>query len=915
MTSRLAAVAQLPLLAVITPLTSILLRASDSDGIAHRLLSMDPGTVLACRFFASSEPATCWLTDPCAIDAVVTGGARRLACSASTPAHSAGWLALISSGCRTCFEVDTAGVGGVVQLLQAPSSPLWVAARFAAASDAYQWLAGQPAQNLLEVLACTVAACELQVEPPRLLAPPDVRTIEQGVRGGRSSAAISGTPADAAVKRRRLATGSLSGGDVRSARSSKSHGRAQVVGSSGGGCGTGVSDATTSSSGFVRSGVGSSRCSTDFDVSTRLPSSPGSFPLGGVSSSGRRAADVGDRCLPGRGARDAPAARMAHGQPASGVKRARLCEEDGRLAVLNPAGVAHDGQGPVFTFGTIRNMMHKSLADWENQDVEEALRRDAALGAQSREADKDGGAGEFCKPVVVASRQAGGSGGRLTTPAAVGPDARHAGALAPRLDLRPDDSREPPTGELTRMAADKSWTFAFGRLHERARSTFVSGAPGVGKSSFLRGFAGFLRSRLTRVGAVVIVAPTGSAAKTAKGVTFHSFFGLVKQYKMELADPVAEASRMLGLERWKPIKRRLAKVEVLLLDEVSMVSADNLDVMYELLRQSRGRHAPPFTVYAFGDFLQLSPPLGEMAFTARCWRSVFGASFVELTRVHRQGQPDFVAALHDARLGKFTTAVQTLVRECTVSDEQYNTLESTVLHLMPRHVDVTAHNDTCLARLCPGQRPADFIADDGVKLDPNRQCTGLEPDLSTVPSHSRDAALLECVAPRVVQHCRHARVMLITNHLLGLGLFHGSIGRVVDYDPADGAPVVRFENHEVVSGTRAGVHGVRDAGADWIEVLCPPVDFEARVFSRPGVLAVRRQVPFVLGWAITVHRSQSLTLSEAVIDVGEAFGAGMVLAAMSRVADKRRMYVRSFSGSRLLADRAALQFYTESPRL
>lgn len=78
---------------------------------------------------------------------------------------------------------------------------------------------------------------------------------------------------------------------------------------------------------------------------------------------------------------------------------------------------------------------------------------------------------------------------------------------------------------------------------------------------------------------------------------------------------------------------------------------------------------------------------------------------------------------------------------------------------------------------------------------------------------------------------------------------------------------------------------------------------------------MRQQVPFVLGWAITVHRSQSLTLSEAVLDTSEAFGAGMVLAAISRVPDKRRMHVRYFSGSRLLADRAAIQLYQESPRL
>jgi len=559
-------------------------------------------------------------------------------------------------------------------------------------------------------------------------------------------------------------------------------------------------------------------------------------------------------------------------------------------------------------------MMRESVAAWEQQDVEEALRRDAALRGQPAAVGKDGGVAVLGGPVVVAARKAGdgravGGRGHLEAGAATpSSGARVSG------DVRPDDGRLAKTGPISQMAADRSWTAVYTRLFERSHSTFVSGGPGVGKTSFLRGFVSFLRHRVTAPNAVVVVAPTGSAAKTAKGVTCHSFFGFVKTYKMQLPDPVAEAARMLALDRWKPIARRLAKVEVLLVDEISMVPADNLDVMFELLRQSRTGRARPFSIYAFGDFLQLSPPYGKMAFTARCWRTVFSGSFLELTRVYRQDQPDFVAALHDARYGRCTTAVRKLVEECTVSDEQYKSLECTVLHLMPRHEDVRDHNARCLARLCRDKRPDDFIAADSVKVDPNRDGSLQTPDVETVTSQSRDAALIECVAPRFVQHCLHARVMLINNQFIGLGLFHGSIGRVIDYDKVDGTPVVRFEHHEVVEGARS-VRGVRDAGADWVEVLCPPVDFEARIFSRPGCLAVRHQVPFVLGWAITVHRSQSLTLSEAVLDVGEAFGAGMVLAAMSRVADKRRMYVRSFSGSRLLADGEALQFYRESPRL
>jgi len=258
--------------------------------------------------------------------------------------------------------------------------------------------------------------------------------------------------------------------------------------------------------------------------------------------------------------------------------------------------------------------------------------------------------------------------------------------------------------------------------------------------------------------------------------------------------------------------------------------------------------------------------------------------------------------------------VQSLMDERSVTDEAYKALQYKVLHIMPRHEDVDSHNDACLRRLCAGAPPTVSFAIHNVKEDPNRDRNVDPPNIGSVSAQARDAALIDCVAPRRVEHCRGARVMLTSNQFLGLGLYNGSIGHVVDYE-VDGTPVVRFEEHELPDGTPPGTQGVRGAGADWVEVRCPPIDFESRILSRPGTVAVRVQVPFVLGWGITVHRSQSLTLSEAVLDVGEAFGSGMVLAAMSRVPDKRRMYVRSFCGSRVIADPAALQLYRDGRRL
>jgi len=137
----------------------------------------------------------------------------------------------------------------------------------------------------------------------------------------------------------------------------------------------------------------------------------------------------------------------------------------------------------------------------------------------------------------------------------------------------------------------------------------------------------------------------------------------------------------------------------------------------------------------------------------------------------------------------------------------------------------------------------------------------------------------------------------------------------VGYDESDGSPIVRLENQVLPAGVQRGCWGLRDMGGSWIEVACPPVEFAARVLAVPGVLAVRTQVPLVLGWASTIHMSQSLSISEAVLDLAECFEAGMVHTALSRVPDKARLHIKSFAASRLFADQRALTLYDEWRRL
>lgn len=642
------------------------------------------------------------------------------------------------------------------------------------------------------------------------------------------------------------------------------------------------------------------------------------------------------------------------------AKKTRLIEQGGVPAVLNPSSSTLDLTSPTFSRERISRMMADTKRAWERSDAMAArLRREARVAdgrrtcevvgvgqqLEIRDAAGSSAAGKQLQTVArvgptggarsdsaagssratTCTLWAGSGAGTLVAAGAAAAGEAFVGTLPLSSPARGSDPKRavhasarrgdlPAQGNLGRHAADGDWQQRFLLLVGLGRSTFVTGGPGVGKSTFLKGFLKVLKGVWSQDGQVVTVAPTGSAAKTANGQTYHSFFGFPRDYKVLLRDPADEASRLFCDERFKLISRRLGRVRVLLLDEVSMVPADKFDVMWQLLRLSRPSTTAPCLVYAFGDFLQLGPLTGSMAFESQAWEELFRDSMLELTTVHRQSDPAFVQAIDDARYGVCTPAVTALMRKCAVSDQEDKKLKCSVLHIMPRHEDVLRHNSECLADLFGGAHPLRSLAVDSVSEDKDRDRALPAVELNRVSVHSRNAALLDCVAPRLVEHCIGARVMLTTEQFLALGLYHGSIGRVSSYK-LNGTPVVRFEDHTLPAGVGRGAHGVYDAGKDWLEMECPVVAFEARILAHPGAVAFRLQLPFVLGWGITVHRSQSLTQSEAVLDIGQAFGPGMVNAAISRVGDKNRMFVRSFTESRLFADPSAVKFYREGVRL
>jgi len=938
----------------------MLYRASDTNGLGERVLSLPSGVPLAAQAFQAHARAMCWLTNPVAADVIENYHASGPT-TGSPDAASSGWLAVVTRDSRTCFDLDGGGVGRVLALMGEPATGLCLLLRFARPAPAYGWLASDATGDVFGALWSVTGQ---EGGPVQVMTPS--RGSHNHVAASLCSAGepmAAGIDAAATAGERRAPTGLWTSQPA------------------------GPPPSFPSCSGELpaKRPRPEEKPAKRVHPDEELP--PDNFPRGGGGDRGRRrhsssledvdaggGIDLAPRVEAGRsgwsfgGHASSPAVSTAAASSdekllvavsgSSLGKRHRDSAVVSQFTARNPAWIAPEPGAGTFSAANLSKIVQESSLAWKLRDLSDAantfkagscsvdapeavaaraalaegftpnklsdlpatratLRGTSTKTVSSAEGSWDGASASAVPSIETASPASSTPSSPQPPPVDASPvnerlPAAHIAADVGAVDLTsPLPVTAPvqlPQGPIGQLAAVGRWGAVYERLFERRKSTFVTGGPGVGKTFFLKQFAAFLRGHWPAAGAVVVVAPTGSAARSAGGQTFHSFFGFVRDYHVQSDDPAAEATRLLGMGRWAPIARRLKGMRALLIDEISMVPADKLDVMYEMIQQSQTDQQPPCVLYVFGDFLQLHPTRGSMAFTAKCWRSVFSTAILELTLVYRQTDGKLIRAIQDARWGLCTPDVEALMKERAVTEEEYKRLEHTVLHIMPRHQDVTDHNKKCLLRLSGGRPLPEFTATHEVQLDKNREPNVRPCPKSSINPRAPEAALLECVAPARVAHCLQARVMLTTNRLDAIGLYHGSIGFIKAYLP-DGVPVVRFENHTLPPGVARGTYGVQDVGEDWLEVSCPPVEYEARILSAPGWVVVRRQVPFVLGWGITTHRCQSLTMSEVVIDVARAFGAGMVHAAMSRVPASTRLHVKSFSKTRLFADEACMHFY------
>jgi hypothetical protein len=404
------------------------------------------------------------------------------------------------------------------------------------------------------------------------------------------------------------------------------------------------------------------------------------------------------------------------------------------------------------------------------------------------------------------------------------------------------------------MVMEKDVIFETAERYVKAtgRSVFLTGKAGTGKTTFLKYITETTAKRF------VVLAPTGVAAINAGGSTIHSFFQLpLCPYLPDVKELVTEYQMP---ERYRSLRKERVKIirtlDLLIIDEISMVRADLLDAVDMTLRKYR-RNDRPFggvQLLMIGDAQQLSPVVkdNERQYMAQVYPSPYFFHSkalsrlpyitIELQKVHRQKDADFLEILNAVRENRLTPALLARLNSRVG-------VEPPVMEDGTEPIRLTTHNaraDEVNGRKMeelPGD-PYSFIAQ--IDGDFPENAYPAEEELQLKPG---------------------AQVMFIRNDSDG-NYYNGKLGRV-----------------EKVSN---GVVTVCDREGKMIDVShveWPNSQYELDEESGEicqNVIGTFRQIPLRVAWAITIHKSQGLTFDNVIIDAGAAFAFGQVYVALSR---------------------------------
>ena len=381
-------------------------------------------------------------------------------------------------------------------------------------------------------------------------------------------------------------------------------------------------------------------------------------------------------------------------------------------------------------------------------------------------------------------------------------------------------------------------------------SVYLTGEAGAGKTHVLNQYIAWLREHDIEP---AVTASTGIAATHLGGGTIHSWSGIGIRERISEAD-------LDKMEQKRPLYKRLNETRVLIIDEISMLSGEFFDMCDQVLQYLR-RNEEPFggmQIVCSGDFFQL-PPVTKgnheyrYAFESEAWNKL-NPVMCYLAEQHRHEEGKFLEIL-------------SAIRNQEVVKEVYD--------LLSLRKDARAKHADNITRLFTHNQDVDSLNEKRLSQLPGKEETF---EMQTAGRAQYVEQLIRgCLAPELLRLKKGAEVMFVKNDPLHQYV-NGTRGKVI-----------KFKEKEVIVETQAG---------ETIHVT--PASWKREEDGK--ILAEITQIPLRLAWAITVHKSQGMTLDEAEIDLSQCFVPGQGYVALSRVRKLEGLYLRGFNQMAVTVD-------------
>jgi len=391
----------------------------------------------------------------------------------------------------------------------------------------------------------------------------------------------------------------------------------------------------------------------------------------------------------------------------------------------------------------------------------------------------------------------------------------------------------------------------------------ITGAAGTGKSFLLNKIKEFFPS-------IHITASTGVAAVNVGGVTIHSWAGIGNGTL-----PHEEIARFINSGKGTFLRRKLKKARLLAIDEISMISANTLNLLnlvFQAVRASEEAFGG-LQLVVLGDFFQL-PPVAkeqkvEFCFISDAWHQANFKIF-ELVEIYRQSDLRFIQLLNN-------------IRHAALNNEDIELLSNR------QNASNIEDNPTILVT---HNFQADKINREMLNQLPSEQSYSYK--MTEIGKDNAIAFLKKnCLASETLTLKIGAQVMMLKNTLQKQGIINGSIGIVIGFSKNE-FPIVKFYNGETC--------------------IISPDEWNTEIFNEVSqekeVIASIKQVPLTLAWAITIHKSQGMTLDKVLCDLSYVFSEGQAYVALSRVKSLNGLYIKGFNPNLLTVNKKVRDFYS-----